>query len=881
MIVKKVKNPRKSASKAMRVSRLVDYITDPEHENNNEKCLYAGARGFISDDYVSQKAEMLALSQEAVRSRDTINHYVLSWHEGERPTPEQVEAAVTIFLDELGLSGHQAMYGLHADTDNIHLHIAVNRVHPDTLKVIKPNRGFDIEAAHRAIARIEEVQGWQRERNGRYQVLENGDLARGKRDVDVPRQPEQAKRDMEQRTGEKSAERIAIEEAAPIIKQAATWRDLHEALAQKGMRYEKSGSGAMVFVGEVAVKASRADRAASLGKLQARLGPYEAARRMLVKERAPQPVIDGVPGWDSYIAARHAHYAEKANALAALKASQQQERETRAARRRQERAHVLKDRWRGRGELRNAFESLLAAERAADKAAMLDAQRATRSALRHRFRPFPDFEQWQRERQHPELAEQWRFRANAPQQIRGERSAPAVARDIRDYSATVHDDGVHYRRNDQAEAVPSFVDKGREIDIYAWRERASVLAALQVAEQKWSNFIICGNAEYTKSCIELAVEHGFEIGNPELQEAIAQERQRVNRLAEKDAVPSVERAELRLFEAYHAALGAERYRVTAIKLDGDGGKMAFALDKEGGVSAGFTPQQIADHTAEMQRLQQRGENIYYTPLSATHHFILVDDLDKAGWDRLLRDGFAPAVVLESSPGNYQAILKVPKLGGAYDRDIGNALAAALNRNYGDPKLSGAVHPHRAPGYQNRKPLRQRGDGSYPTVGLVATNGGECARTLALCWQLAAQLDRSAARPSTLPNELPTPNAELTESVRSALEACRRHHADVLKRHGDASVDRSRVDAMVAVRLRVTGHAQHDIQAALREFAPTSREQQHGRNWDDYARRTAAYAFGASGSKQATELAKYLEQWKALEQSPQSEKTVERSRGISR
>lgn len=174
MIVKKVKNPRKSASKAMRVSRLVDYITDPEHENSNEKCLYAGARGFISDDYEAQKAEMLALSQEAVRSRDTINHYVLSWHEGEQPTPEQVEAAVTIFLDELGLTGHQAMYGLHADTDNIHLHIAVNRVHPDTLKVIKPNRGFDIEAAHRAIARIEEVQGWQRERNGRYQVLEIG-----------------------------------------------------------------------------------------------------------------------------------------------------------------------------------------------------------------------------------------------------------------------------------------------------------------------------------------------------------------------------------------------------------------------------------------------------------------------------------------------------------------------------------------------------------------------------------------------------------------------------------------------------------------------------------------------------------------------------------
>jgi hypothetical protein len=647
------------------------------------------------------------------------------------------------------------------------------------------------------------------------------------------------------------------------------------------MRYEKSGSGAMVFIGEVAVKASRADRAASLGKLQGRLGPYEAARGVPATERRPQPVVEGVPGWESYIAARHAHYEEKMQAMAALKAAQQLERDTLAARRREERAQVLKERWQGRGELRNAFESLLASERAADKAAMLDAQRAARTALRHRFRPFPDLEQWQREREHPELAEQWRFRANAPLQIRGERSVPAIARDIRDYSATVHRDGVHYRRNDQAEAVPSFVDKGSEIDIYAWRERASVLAALQVAEQKWSSFTITGNAEYTKSCIELAVEHGFEIENPELQEAIMQERQRVKQLASKETPQRLEIAELTLFASYHAALGADRYRVTAIKLDGEGGKMAFALDKEGGVSAGFTPQQIAGHTAEMQRLQRRGENIYYTPLSATNHFILVDDIDKASWERLRRDGFSPAVVLESSPGNYQAILKVPKLGARYDREIGNALTLALNRKYGDPKLSGAVHPHRAPGYQNRKPAHQRDDGTYPTVALVASDGGECERALTLSRQLASQLERSVARPSMPPKNIPALEGELTVSARRALDACRRHHSDVLKRHGDASVDFSRVDAMIAVRLRVTGHAQHDIQDALREFAPTTREKQHGRNWQDYARRTAAYAFGAEGSTQASALSKYLEQWKALEHAPEKEKGKERDGGMSR
>ena len=106
---------------------------------------------------------------------------------------------------------HQAIFGVHLDTDNRHLHIAVNRVHPDTLKVIKPNKGFDLEAAHQAIARIEHLQGWKREERGRYQVEASGALARDEASKAKPRQPSQPKRDMEQRTGEKSAGRIAIE----------------------------------------------------------------------------------------------------------------------------------------------------------------------------------------------------------------------------------------------------------------------------------------------------------------------------------------------------------------------------------------------------------------------------------------------------------------------------------------------------------------------------------------------------------------------------------------------------------------------------------------------------------------------------------------------
>ena len=178
MVVKKIKNPKKSASKAGRIGGLLDYTLNPESKNENEKCVYAGSLGFLTGSPQSQKAEMLALSQEAVRSKDTVNHYVISWQEGEQPSHQQIDEAVNLFLDELGLNGHQTVYSLHADTDNLHLHLVINRVHPESLKVVKPNKGFDIEAAHKAIARIEHAQGWHREQHGRYQVLENGELGR-------------------------------------------------------------------------------------------------------------------------------------------------------------------------------------------------------------------------------------------------------------------------------------------------------------------------------------------------------------------------------------------------------------------------------------------------------------------------------------------------------------------------------------------------------------------------------------------------------------------------------------------------------------------------------------------------------------------------------
>ena len=871
MIGKKIRNPRKSSSKASRIGGLVRYFTSPEIKNVQEKCVYHNALGFLTTDIDSQIAEMTALASESVRSADPVNHYVLSWREGEQPSFEQVDEVVGLFLDELGLQDHQVIYAMHQDTDNLHLHIAVNRVHPETLKCVEINKGFDKEAVQRAIARIEHAQGWQPEKRSRYVVLENGEVAR-KGEREPRKAPRQPARDYEQRTGERSAERIAMEDAAPIIRAVLSWQALHQSLAEIGLRYEKKGSGALIFVGEVPVKASSADRSASLGALQKRLGPYEPSQAIRkVAERVPEPVKEArlMAGWNEYAKARKTHYDEKREAVDALRKKHEQERKELALRQKQRRAEELGGSWRGKGVALNALRSVIAFEQAVEKAELRERQQQERVVVRKRYQPYPDFEQWQSLQRYPERAEQWRHRDSAERDtgtVQGAVTEPAKPRDIRAFAAEIHADQVHYTRTERAAGGGgvSFVDRGRQIDIYDWRDPECLTAALQLSAQKWpQGFQVTGSDEYKDAVARLAAEQGFRVTNPELQERIQQERQRLR----QERVEAMKTEPVKQFEAYHAAVHADRYRVTSIKMRADGSKQTFILDKQDGVTLGFAPEALVQRMPEMLRLQRRGENLYYTPLSDTKHHILIDDMNREKLEKLVADGYRPAVVLESSPGNYQAILTVPKLGTPYDKDVGNRLSDTLNREYGDPKLSGAIHPHRAPGFENRKPKHQREDGSYPEVRLLKAERRECGKALTLSREIDAEYQRKtvekAAKIAQEPSRTVSPVLTPGNAPEAAVEAYRRHYADVMKRQGQPG-DLSRVDSMIAVRMRVTGHSQADIEAAVYRCAPTIRTQSEGRNWTDYAARTARYAYSAAGDRQAAALEKYRTQWEKLE-----------------
>ena len=390
----------------------------------------------------------------------------------------------------------QVIAALHKDTDNIHLHVAINKVHPVTCKVVKPANGWDIEAAHRTVAIVEHRQGWQREPNGRYVVLEDGTVARvGKLDS-APSVPSRAA-DMENRTGQKSAARIGIEEAGELIRAAASWAELHQGLAERGMRYVKAGGvGAHIYVGDQAVKASTAGHWCSLPKLTKRLGAFEpAGPAVVVVERKPEPLRPDLPGWDDYISAGKHHREQLAKKQREEKERFERELAQFRAEKAQRSAALAAQNWKGKGEMLNAMRSVTAAEAKKVELEIRERHRREAKALRDARDAWPEYHDWLAKWFSPEDAGDYRYHRHEPLRLEGDGDNEALPRDLRAFTGEVIGGAVEYRRQGAAGGVSeevSFTDHGRRIDVQEAHDEAATLAALQLGAAKWGKVSVYG-----------------------------------------------------------------------------------------------------------------------------------------------------------------------------------------------------------------------------------------------------------------------------------------------------------------------------------------------------------------------------------------------------
>ena len=87
-----------------------------------------------------------------------VYRFVISWSRDEdAPSPEEMAAHARQILHLIGLGEHEAVLVVHGDTDNPHIHVVANTVHPVTGRTARIN--FDKAAMQRYAARYEELNG--------------------------------------------------------------------------------------------------------------------------------------------------------------------------------------------------------------------------------------------------------------------------------------------------------------------------------------------------------------------------------------------------------------------------------------------------------------------------------------------------------------------------------------------------------------------------------------------------------------------------------------------------------------------------------------------------------------------------------------------------
>ena len=134
MIAKRIEFSNASRS---RFSKLVAYITNAQGKNERV--------GEIRITNCQAEHPTWAASEvESVQSRnhrtkmDKTYHLLISFRAGDCPTPETLHAIEKRICEKLGYGEHQRISAVHYDTDHIHIHLAINKIHPKHYRAHEP-----------------------------------------------------------------------------------------------------------------------------------------------------------------------------------------------------------------------------------------------------------------------------------------------------------------------------------------------------------------------------------------------------------------------------------------------------------------------------------------------------------------------------------------------------------------------------------------------------------------------------------------------------------------------------------------------------------------------------------------------------------------------
>ena len=237
---------------------------------------------------------------EAVQAQNTragshrTYHLVVSLHPEDRSLrANDLRRVVENLVETLRFSGHQYIAARHNDKDHEHVHVAINKIHPQTFRIHSP--AWDHQKLFPA---------------GRGLELELGLTPLRSTARDREKVPQRAA-DHEAHHGIDSFARWTRKKLGPALqaRELRSWDDLHEVCASLGVVLRPHGNGLVFEDVErgVRVKASFVGRELSKPRLCQRLGAFQPApahqleaARTAIRRYSPVPAIAPQGLWKEY-----------------------------------------------------------------------------------------------------------------------------------------------------------------------------------------------------------------------------------------------------------------------------------------------------------------------------------------------------------------------------------------------------------------------------------------------------------------------------------------------------------------------------------------------------------------------------------------------------
>ncbi len=251
-----------------RWTRLNAYTLNSER--TGEKVAWERVTNCQCDDRGWAVKEIVVTQARNRRSgADKSYHLVVSFPAGELPTRAQVEDIEDWLCTALGLQEHQRVSAVHQNTDNWHVHVVINKVHPRTFHI--PRLCWDHYRLQAACVELEIRHGLRREPHttGPQRWGDNRKI-KGRR------------ADFEAWQGRPSFLRWVREMAAPTLLGVRDggqgWPELHNAAARFDLEIKPHGAGLIIAhrsVARLCLKASDVDRRLSFKAVTDALGPFQ------------------------------------------------------------------------------------------------------------------------------------------------------------------------------------------------------------------------------------------------------------------------------------------------------------------------------------------------------------------------------------------------------------------------------------------------------------------------------------------------------------------------------------------------------------------------------------------------------------------------------